>query len=57
MNLHDKHSIALMHKEGFDINFSHYMKLEGNYNTLEIAEELGVSIKEAMIIKKKISRT
>lgn len=57
MRLHDKNLMAAMHKELFHLNFHHFMELEGKYNTMEIAEELGISFREVMIMRKKINRT
>ena len=45
-----------MNKNLFELNFHHFMQLEENYNNLEIAEELGISIGEVNILKKRISR-
>lgn len=57
MRLHEKHSTISIHHDIFNVNFHQFMELEGKSNHLEIAEELGISLRDVHTLKKKITRT
>lgn len=57
MRVTDNHWHATINKELFQVNFHHFIELEEKYNCLEVAEELGISIGEVRLMKKKINRT
>lgn len=43
-------------KDVFGVNLHRFMELEGHLNHMEIAQELGISIGEVNMLKKKINR-
>jgi len=57
MRINDKHWSITSSKNIFNINFHQFMELEGKSNHMEIAEELGISLREVHILKKRITRT
>lgn len=57
MRMSDKHWNSGQNKDIFGVDLHRFSELEGHANYLEIAEELGVSIGEVKILKKKIHRS
>lgn len=57
MRLHEKQWNSVHNKELNGVNFHRFMEIEGHYNHMEIAQELGITIGEVKMLKKKINRT
>lgn len=57
MNLHTRKSTNPRNKNIFSIDFHHFTEIEKNYNSLEIAEEFGISLKDVKVLKQKMNRT
>lgn len=53
----DKSKSILLNKSPFYIDFHYFMELEGSATNFEIAEELGITLGEVHLLKKKINRT
>ena len=56
MRYNEKHWYSSMNKDISGINLHRFMEIEGDANHMEIAEELGISIGEVKMLKKKINR-
>lgn len=56
MRLQDKHWNATTNKEIFGTDLHRFMEVEDHYNHMEIAVELGVSLGEVKMLKKKMTR-
>ncbi|MBY7143287.1 hypothetical protein KFZ56_09490 [Virgibacillus sp. NKC19-3] len=56
MRLHEKQWNVNSHTDMLDVNFHRFMELEGHATHMEIAEELGVSLGEVKMLKKKMNR-
>lgn len=56
MRLHEKQWNSMRNMDVQDVNFHRFMELEGHANHMEIAEELGVSLGEVKMLKKKMNR-
>ncbi|UJL44936.1 hypothetical protein KFZ58_10915 [Virgibacillus sp. NKC19-16] len=56
MRLHEKQWNINSNKDMLGVNFHRFMELEGHANHMEIAEELGVSLGEVKMLKKKVNR-
>lgn len=54
MQITNKQKSAHLDKNIFNIDFHHFLELEGEANHMEIAEELGISLREVQILKKKV---
>ncbi|WP_337019386.1 hypothetical protein [Oceanobacillus massiliensis] len=57
MRMNDKQWNAATQKDIFTADLHQFMELEGQGNYLEIASELGISIGEVKLLKKKLSRS
>ncbi|MEC5422152.1 hypothetical protein QGM71_01420 [Virgibacillus sp. C22-A2] len=57
MRTHDKQWNSGTNKEIFGVNIHRFMEIEGNSNHMEIAQELGISLGEVKMLKKKVNRT
>lgn len=56
MRLHEKQWNLNSNADMLSVNFHRFMELEGHANHMEIAEELGVSLGEVKMLKKKMNR-
>ncbi|MEN1969296.1 hypothetical protein WMZ97_14620 [Lentibacillus sp. N15] len=56
MRYAEKHWTTAQNKDIYGINFHRFMELEGNTNHMEIAQELGITLGEVKMLKKKIIR-
>ncbi|WP_373892904.1 hypothetical protein ACUL41_08455 [Virgibacillus natechei] len=56
MRLHEKHWNLNSSMGMLNVNFHRFMELEGHASHMEIAEELGVSLGEVKMLKKKLNR-
>lgn len=56
MRINDRQEITINNKDFHDVNLHRFMELHENSTHLEIAMELGVSIREVKQLKKKINR-
>ncbi|WP_205520072.1 hypothetical protein [Virgibacillus doumboii] len=56
MRIHDKHWNANSSNDIYGMNFHRFMEMEDQFNHMEIAEELGISLGEVKMLKKKITR-
>lgn len=45
------------HQEIFDIHFHKFLDMEKEYSNMEIAEELGIRLKNVHRLRKKMNRT
>ncbi len=52
----EKQWYAHNHNQVFGVNLHRFMELEGNTSHMEIAQELGISLGEVKMLKKKINR-
>lgn len=57
MRVQEKQWNTNTNKEIFGADFHRFMEMEDQFNYMEIAEELGVSLGEVKRLKKKITRT
>ncbi|WP_010651012.1 hypothetical protein [Oceanobacillus massiliensis] len=57
MRMNDKQWNAATQKDIFTADLHQFIELEGQGNYLEIASELGISIGEVKLLKKKLSRS
>ncbi|WP_164216307.1 hypothetical protein [Virgibacillus sp. YIM 98842] len=57
MRTHEKQWSSVNNKEVFGINLHRFMEMEEHANSMEIAQEFGLSIGEVNRLKKKINRT
>lgn len=57
MRSHEKHWSSINNKEVFGINLHKFMEMEEHANSMDIAQEFGLSIGEVNKLKKKINRT
>jgi len=57
MRMDRKQSSVGLQKDIFSVDLHHFTELEGEGNHLEIASELGISIGEVKLLKKKLSRS
>ncbi|MFD1038585.1 hypothetical protein ACFQ3N_09290 [Virgibacillus byunsanensis] len=56
MRMQEKQWNSTGNKDIHGINFHRFMELESHSNHMEIAEELGISLGEVKMLKKKINR-
>lgn len=56
MRIQDKHWNANVSNDIYGVNFHQFMAMEDQFNHMEIAEELGISLGEVKMLKKKITR-
>lgn len=56
MRLNEKHWYSTNNKEVFGVNLHRFMEIEEHYNHMEIAQELGITLGEVKMLKKKINR-
>lgn len=56
MRLHENHWYTSHNKEVFGVNLHRFMEIEGTYNHMEIAQELGITLGEVKMLKKKMDR-
>lgn len=56
MRTGEKHWQSMNQKDIFGINYHRFVELESSADSMEIAQELGVSLREVKILKKKINR-
>ncbi|MEW9675865.1 sigma factor-like helix-turn-helix DNA-binding protein [Lentibacillus sp. L22] len=56
MRYADKHWNAQQNKDIYGVDLHRFMELENSLNHLEIAQELGISLGEVKMLKKKIIR-
>lgn len=57
MRFQEKHWNSNMSKDIYGANFHRFTEVEDQFNHMEIAEELGISLGEVKKLKKKITRT
>lgn len=57
MRQQDKQWYAGNSKDIFGVDLHRFVDLDGHANHLEIAEELGISIGEVRMLKKKLNRS
>jgi len=57
MRLNHKHKSVTLGKDILNIDFHQFMELEGKSNSMEIAEELGISLRDVHMLRKRINRT
>ncbi|WP_197046724.1 hypothetical protein [Oceanobacillus salinisoli] len=57
MRLQDKQWNAGNNKDIFGVDLHQFIDLDGHANHMEIAEELGISIEEVKMLKKKLNRS
>jgi len=57
MRSHEKQSASNNNKEVFGVNLHKFIEMEEHTNSMEIAQEFGLSIGEVNKLKKKINRT
>lgn len=57
MRLNEKQWNSTNNKEIHGVNFHRFMEIEGHCNHMEIAQELGITIGEVKMLKKKLNRT
>lgn len=57
LRIQEKQWNSLNNKEMNGVSFHRFMELEGHANHMEIAEELGISLGEVRMLKKKVNRT
>ncbi|MBP2256606.1 hypothetical protein [Virgibacillus alimentarius] len=57
MRIHDKQWQSTINKSINDVNFHRFIEMDGKYNAMEVAQELGISLREVKMLKKKITRT
>ncbi|WP_176555822.1 hypothetical protein [Virgibacillus ndiopensis] len=56
MRLHEKHWNSTINNGIQGVDLHRFMELEGHANHMEIAQELGISLGEVKMLKKKINR-
>lgn len=56
MRLHENQWNTAHNKEVFGVNLHRFMEIEGTYNHMEIAQELGITLGEVKMLKKKMNR-
>jgi len=57
MRSHEKQWSTSNNKEVFGVNLHKFLEMEEHANSMEIAQEFGLSIGEVKMLKKKINRT
>ncbi|WP_010531092.1 sigma factor-like helix-turn-helix DNA-binding protein [Lentibacillus jeotgali] len=57
MRVNDKQWSTNVNKEIFGADFHRFTEMEDEFNHMEIAEQLGISLGEVKRLKKKIIRT
>ncbi|WP_177183338.1 hypothetical protein [Lentibacillus persicus] len=57
MRMNEKQWRSSTDKDIFGVDFHRFAELDDQFNHIEIAEELGVSLSEVNRLKKKIMRT
>ncbi|MFA1820515.1 hypothetical protein ACDX78_10080 [Virgibacillus oceani] len=57
MRSHEKQWVSNNNKEVFGVNLHKFMEMEEHANSMEIAQEFGLTIGEVNKLKKKINRT
>ncbi|SEQ15695.1 hypothetical protein SAMN05216232_1726 [Virgibacillus subterraneus] len=57
MRIQEKHWNSNMSKDIYGANFHRFIEVEDQFNHMEIAEELGITLGEVKKLKKKITRT
>lgn len=57
MRVNEKQWQSTINKEINGVNFHRFMELEGQCNSMEMAQELGITLGEVKMLKKKITRT
>ncbi|WP_199794675.1 hypothetical protein [Lentibacillus sp. Marseille-P4043] len=57
MRYTEKQWNSTQNKDVFGVNLHRFMELENHANHMEIAQELGISLGEVKMLKKKINRT
>ncbi|CQR46942.1 hypothetical protein BN1058_01229 [Paraliobacillus sp. PM-2] len=53
----NKQSISQQNSSIFGVDFHQFMELESNQNSLEIAEELGISTEDVQKLKENLKRS
>ena len=56
MRVNEKQWHSTVNNDVTGVNFHRFMEIEGQSNPMEIAQELGISLGEVKILKKKITR-
>lgn len=56
MRLHEKHWNTTNSKDVFGVDLHRFLELEEHANHMEIAQELGISLGEVKMLKKKMNR-
>ncbi|WP_165767867.1 hypothetical protein [Virgibacillus indicus] len=56
MRFSEKQWNSATKKDIYGVNFHNFLEMEGDSNHMEIAEELGISVGEVKMLKKKINR-
>ncbi|WP_170287605.1 hypothetical protein [Aquibacillus halophilus] len=57
MRLNNKQASTHTMKDIYGVNLHKFMEIEGNSNSIEIAEEFGVSLREVKKLKEKLNRS
>ncbi|GGJ83922.1 hypothetical protein GCM10007063_02950 [Lentibacillus kapialis] len=57
MRVNDKQWVTSVDQDIFGADFHRFMEMEDQFNHMEIADELGISLGEVKKLKKKIIRT
>ncbi|MFD1362955.1 hypothetical protein [Lentibacillus salinarum] len=57
MRLYEKQWQSHLDKDIYGVDFHQFMEMEDQFNHMEIAEELGISLGEVKRLKKKVTRT
>ncbi|MDY0396838.1 hypothetical protein ACFSMW_14960 [Virgibacillus halophilus] len=56
MRTGEKHWQSSLEKTIFGVNYHRFLELESDANHMEIAQELGISLGEVKMLKKKLDR-